>query len=100
MSEVELQKHLYEYLEKRWMQPSISQYNHPMFFICKKTGELRVCIDYKRLNSNTIIESYPIYRIDDTLDRFGYAKIFIKISLVSGYHQFEMHPDRHRRSTF
>ena len=96
MSEIELkevQKHLQEYLEKGWIQPSISQYNHPILFICKKTGELRVCIDYRSLNSNTIIDSYPIPRIDDTLDRLGYAKKFSKIDLASGYHQVEMHPD-------
>ena len=37
-----VKKHLQEYLEKGWIQPSISQYNQPMLFIRKKTGELRV----------------------------------------------------------
>ena len=43
-------------------------------FICKKTGELRVCIDYRSLNSNTIIDRYPIPPIDDTLDRLSICK--------------------------
>ena len=34
--------HLQAYLEKGWIQPSISQYNQPILFIRKKTGELRV----------------------------------------------------------
>ena len=38
MSEVELKKHLHEYLEKHWIQPSISQYNHPMFLSARKLG--------------------------------------------------------------
>ena len=33
----EVQKDLQEYLEKGW--PSISQYHHPILFICKKTRE-------------------------------------------------------------
>ena len=96
----EVQKHLQKYLEKGWIQPSTSQYNHPILFICKKTGELRVCIDYRSLNSNTIIDRYPIPRIDDTLDRLGHAKIFSKIDLASGYHQVEMHPDHHHKTAF
>ena len=87
MSQLELQevkKHLEEYLSKGWIQPSTSQYNHPLLFIRKKTGELRVCIDYRDLNNNTIIDRYPLPRIDDTLDRLGKAKIFSKIDLASG----------------
>ena len=49
----EAQKHLQEYLEKGCIQPSTSQYNHTILFIRKKTGELRVCIDYRSLNRNT-----------------------------------------------
>ena len=83
----EVQKHLKEYLEKGWIQPSTSQYNHPILFICKKTWELRVCIDYRSLKSNTIINRYPIPHIDNILDRPRYAKIFSKIELASSYHQ-------------
>ena len=89
MSELELtevKKHLAEYLEKGWIQPSTSQYNHPILFIKKKTGELRVCIDYRSLNNNTVVDRYPIPRIDDTLDRLGKAKLFSKIDLAYGYH--------------
>ena len=103
MSQLELEevkKHLDEYLSKGWIQPSTSQYNHPILFIRKKTGELRVCIDYRDLNNNTIIDRYPLPRIDDTLDRLGKAKIFSKIDLASGYHQVEVHPDHRHRTAF
>ena len=38
-----------------------------------------MCIDYKALNANTIIDAYPILRIDDVLDRLGGSIIFSKI---------------------
>ena len=40
---LQVQNDLQGYLKKKvWIQPSTSQYNHPILFICKKTGELRV----------------------------------------------------------
>ena len=95
-----MQKYLQEYLEKGCIQPSTSQYNHPILFISKKTGELRVCTNYRSLNRNTMIDRYPIPRIDNTLDRLGHAKIFSKIDLASGCHQVEMHPDHHHKIAF
>ena len=62
--------------------------------------ELRVFIDYKSLNSNTIINSYPMPCIDYTLDRLWYAEAFSKADLASGYHQIEMHPSYCQRSAF
>ena len=46
---------------------------------------------YKSLNSNTIIDRYPIPGIDNMLDRLGHAIIYSKTDLASGYHQVEMH---------
>ena len=53
-----MQNHLQEYLEKCWMQPITSPYNHPILFMLKKSGELSVYIDHKSLNSNAIINRY------------------------------------------
>ena len=36
-----------EYLEKGWIRPSSSQYGTPIVFIRKKTGELRMTVDYR-----------------------------------------------------
>ena len=96
----EMQNHLYKYLKKGWIQPSTSRCNHTILFICKKTGELRIFIDYRSLYSNTIIDSHSIAFIDNTLDKLRYAKIFSKIDLTSGYHQVEMHPNHCHRTAF
>ena len=82
------------------MKPSTSKYNHPILFIRKKIGELRVFVDYRSLKNNTTIDRYPIACINDTLDRLGHVKIYSKIYLASGYHQVEMHPDHHYRIAF
>ena len=71
--------------KKGWIQPSTSQYNHPpSFFVKKKEGTLCMCIDYRALNANTIIDAYPIPRIDNILDCLGGSVIFSKIDLSPG----------------
>ena len=94
-----MQKNLKKYLEKGWIQSNTSHYNHPILFIHKKTMELRVYVDYRNFNNNTIINRYPIPRIDATLDKLDHA-IFRKIDLTRSYHQVEMHPDHPQRTVF
>ena len=96
----EVQKHQQEYLQKDWIYSTTYQYNHPILFIHKKTGELRIFVDYRSLGSNTIIDRYPISHKDNTLDRLGHKEIYSKIDLASGYHQVEVHPNHHHRTPF
>ena len=47
-------------------------------------------IDYCKLNLITKKDSYPLPRIDNTLDRLGHAKYFSAMDLISGYWQVEI----------
>ena len=42
----EMRWQLDKYLEKGWIHPSCSPYGAPIVFIRKKTGELRMTVDY------------------------------------------------------
>ena len=52
----------------------------------KKTGELRMCIDFRSLNANTRLDIFPLPRIVDLLDKLGKARYFSSIDLASAYH--------------
>lgn len=68
--------------------PSSSPYGAPILFAEKKGGGgLRLCIDYRSLNSNTVTDSWPLPRIDELLARLNGAKVFSKLDLRDGYHQ-------------
>jgi len=64
-----------------------SPYGAPVLFVKKKDGSLRMCIDYRALNSQTVKNRYAFPRIDELLDRLYGAKRFSKIDLTSGYWQ-------------
>jgi len=61
-----------------------------MFFVKMKDGMLRLCIYYHQLNKMTIKNKYPLSRIHDLFDEVGGEKIFSKIDLRYGYHQFKI----------
>ena len=82
----EVRRQLDEYLEKGWIRPSCSPYGAPIVFIRKKTGELRMTVDYRALNRQTKKDVYPLPRIDDLLDKLSRAKFLSAIDLASGYH--------------
>lgn len=52
-------------LNKGWVVPSDSPYAFPILLVKKKDGGIRLCVDYRSLNSNTVISKYPLPLIDD-----------------------------------
>ena len=71
---------------KGWIRHSCSPYGAPIIFIRKKTGELRMTVDYRALNHQTKKDVYPLPKIDDLLDKLAEAKYLSAIDLASGYH--------------
>ena len=86
----ECKKQLDELLAKGWIRPSTSAYAHPILFVKKKDSTMRMCVDFRTLNSNTILDRYPIPRIDDLLDRLHGSAVYSKIDLRAGYHQVKV----------
>ena len=56
----------------------------------KKDDTLRMCIDYRELNKDTIHNQYPLPRIDDLFAQLQRAQWFSKIDLQSDYHQLRV----------
>ena len=57
-----------------------------VLFVKKKTGEFRMCVDYRALNKVTITNKYPVLRIDDLLDRMQGAEVFSSLDPLSAHH--------------
>ena len=72
------------------VEESASPWSSNVVLVAKKNGKLRFCIDYRKLNSLTCKDSYPIPKIDACLDTLGGAKYFSTLDLRSGYWQVEI----------
>ncbi|GJP73431.1 hypothetical protein CLOP_g4144 [Closterium sp. NIES-67] len=96
----DMKKQIEYLLAKGLIRPSTSPYGAPVLFTPKPDGSLRMCIDYRALNKQTIKNKYPILRIDDLLDQLQGATVFSKLDLRSGYWQIQMADDIVHKTTF
>ena len=82
---------LVDELEKKGIvEKSVSSWNSPIVVVPKKNGDIRLCIDYRHLNS---ITERPIYYIPDAKELFNSldgSEYFSALDLSMGYHQIEM----------
>ena len=86
----EMKQLLQEMLEKGIIRRSCSPYASPVVPVRKKDGTMRICIDYRQLNARTERDSFPLPRIEETLEALGGAKYFSSLDLANGYFQIAM----------
>jgi len=85
-----IQKELDLMIDMGVIEESNSPWAAPVVLVPKPDGSVRFCTDFRRLNSVTIPDAYPMPRIDDLIDKVGRAKYLTKIDLSRGYWQVPM----------
>jgi len=84
-------------LEDGIIEKFTSEWASPLVIVRKPLGDLRICVDYRKLNEARKVASYPLPNMTETLERLADAKFFTTIDMVSGYLQIEVAPeDRHK----
>ena len=60
--------HLQEMMDISPIQKSHSPWASAVVLVQKKDGSLRFCIDFRKLNNQTVKDAYSLPHIDETLD--------------------------------
>ena len=82
-----LQKEIQYLLENDLIEPSKSNWSSPCILVPKPDGGYRLCTDYRKVNTVTKTDTYPIPRIDDCIDKIGNAIYVSKFDLLKGFWQ-------------
>ena len=88
--QAEVRKCLDTWLRQGIIRPSHSPYASQVVIVHKKSGEIRLCIDFRALNAITVCDSFPLPRIEETLQAVKAAVWFTSFDLAQGYLQLAM----------
>uniref|UniRef100_A0A9J7Y6K0 Gypsy retrotransposon integrase-like protein 1 n=1 Tax=Cyprinus carpio carpio TaxID=630221 RepID=A0A9J7Y6K0_CYPCA len=81
-----MEKYLSDSLAAGIIRPSSSPAGAGFFFVKKKDGSLRPCIDYRGLNDITVKNRYPLPLMSSAFDLLQGAEFFTKLDLRNAYH--------------
>ena len=96
----EVRQHIEQLLAAGVIRPSKSPYTSNVVLVRKKNGKLRLCVDYRQLNSITVKDSFALPRMEEIFDCLHGAKYFTTIDMKAGYHQIEVEEAHKERTAF
>uniref|UniRef100_A0A8R1IJ24 Reverse transcriptase domain-containing protein n=1 Tax=Caenorhabditis japonica TaxID=281687 RepID=A0A8R1IJ24_CAEJA len=67
-----------------------SPWASPVVLVKKKDGSIRMCVDYRKLNTVIKLNAHPLPHIESTLQALGEKKWFTTLDLMAGYWQIPM----------
>ena len=86
----EVRKCLESWLKQGIIRPSKSPYASQVVIVRKKSGEIRLCVDFRKLNAISIRDSFPLPRIEEASQAVQAAVWFTSFDLAQGYLQMAM----------
>jgi hypothetical protein len=101
LEDAEMRRQLELLQDDGWIQDSSSPFAAPILFVKKPGSEkLRLCVDYRALNSVTNKDRYPLPHMDDLLNEVHGSTYLTKLDLKAGYHQMRLRPEDREKIAF
>lgn len=82
------------------IEPSRSDWSLSTVPVIKPTGEVRLCLDARRLNDRTVRDAYPLPHQDRILSRLGSCKFLSTIDLTKAFLQIPLDPASRKYTAF
>jgi hypothetical protein len=84
-----------QHLDAGRIRPSNSAHASPAFLVPKSDAAVlpRWVNDYRQLNTNTVLDAFPLPRVEDILADCAKGKIWSKMDMTNSFFQTRVHPD-------
>ncbi|TMW84041.1 hypothetical protein EJD97_000169, partial [Solanum chilense] len=96
----ELRKQLNDLLDAGLIQPSKASYGAPILLQNKQDETMRMCVDYRALNKETVSNKYPIPLVQDLMDMLIKVCWFTKLDLRACYWQVRIAEGDELKTTY
>jgi hypothetical protein len=87
-------------LDSGIIRESMSNFASPVILVKKKTGDYRLCVDYRALNKKTVKNIYPMPNIEKQLTRLAGKVYFTSLDCSQGFHQIPVNPNSIEKTAF
>lgn len=95
-----VKKHLQTLLDAGIIRESESPFSSPIVVVRKKNGDVRLCVDYRKLNLQTIKDAYALPILEESFSTLAGSKWFSVMDLKAGYYQIEMNESDKPKTAF
>ena len=89
-----------EWKDAGFIRDTMSAYSSPVFLVGKKDGDQRLVVDFRKLNDQTLDETFPLPDIDRQLEKLSGCKYFIVLDLMNGFLQVPLKEEACHKTAF
>ena len=80
-------------IDRGIIRRSSSPFGSPIVIVRKKDNSIRLCIDYRKVNARTLLDAFPLPRIEEALEVLANTQLYTSLDLAHGYFQIAMDPE-------
>ena len=96
----EVRKCLNNWLKQGIIRQSKSPYASQVVIVRKKTDEIRLCANFRKLNTISIHDSFPFPHVEEAIQAIQAAVWFSNFDLAQGYLQMAMEEEDIKKTAF
>ena len=95
-----LKQQLEKWLEEEVIEPAYSPWAANMVPVKKKNGDIRWCIDYRRLNKVTKKDTFPMPTVNNTIAKVAGSEIFSSLDMQGAFHVISINQADREKTAF